>query len=86
MRSKRLCPVPTACLTISTRRSSKRSSKHCTYPSVSLTFSEEEPAEQEFEVPSYLQHAAPAPSQIDFVDELPSEPQLEEAEGKVRAA
>ncbi|KAI3629027.1 hypothetical protein CBS9595_000099 [Malassezia furfur] len=47
---------------------------------------EEEPAEQEFEMPSYLQHAAPAPSQIDFVDELPSEPQLEEAEGKVRAA
>ncbi|WFD03402.1 Vacuolar protein-sorting-associated protein 60 [Malassezia obtusa] len=51
-----------------------------------LTASEEEPAEPELEVPSYLQHATAAPSQIEFVDEPPSEPQLEEPEGKVRAA
>lgn len=47
---------------------------------------EEEPAEQEFEVPSYLQHATAAPAQPDFVDELPSELKTAEPEGEIRAA
>lgn len=47
---------------------------------------EEEPAEQEFEVPAYLQHATAAPAQPDFVDELPSELKTAEPEGEIRAA
>lgn len=52
---------------------------------------EEEPLEQELELPSYLQHAASTgamPEQPDFVDELPppKESETVAAEGEVRAA
>ncbi|WFD00509.1 Vacuolar protein-sorting-associated protein 60 [Malassezia yamatoensis] len=51
-----------------------------------LTRSEEEPDEQQLDIPSYLQHATSAPSAIDFVDELPTESPTQEPEGKMRAA
>ncbi|WFD41281.1 Vacuolar protein-sorting-associated protein 60 [Malassezia japonica] len=46
---------------------------------------EEDPGQDELEVPSYLQHATMAPSQPDFVDELPTENKTE-AEAELRAA
>lgn len=52
--------------------------------------SEDEPLEQEFELPSYLQHASnlgAVPEQPDFVDELPAkESDAVAAGGEVRAA
>ncbi|WFD26604.1 Vacuolar protein-sorting-associated protein 60 [Malassezia nana] len=51
--------------------------------------SDDEPLEQEMEMPSYLMHAASGgtvPAQPDFVDELPDKPTEAVAEGEIRAA